>query len=104
MTYFNDDKKQYQATLLKGTPVLESFKLARYLMFVQVYQHPARLIADRMFLRSFELYLLNENTSMKKLLKLKENEKNFIKFYFHLDDNSVYELVLNSDKSSLLMN
>jgi len=99
-TYTRDNNQNYPAILEKGTPVLESFRLARYLMYAQVYQHHTRLIADRMFLRSLEL-AFKDNYIDKKLFCFFNNEKNFLKKYYDMNDSSIYELVLQkSPKSS----
>ena len=101
LTYFKDYNKQQQVFFEKGTPVLESFKLARYSMYSQVYEHPARLVADRMFLRSLELALFKEKSIDQKLFRFSGNEKQFIDYYFTLDDNSIYDIVLNTEKTNL---
>jgi uncharacterized protein len=100
LTSIKDNNKQYPVILKKGTPVYESFKLARYLMYVQVYQHHTRLIADRMFLRSLELGIFKEKSISTRLFQFYGKEKSFLKEYFKMDDHSIYELVLaKSDKS-----
>jgi hypothetical protein len=95
-----DNGKEYPAILEKGTPVLESFRLARYLLYIQVYQHHTRVVADRMFLRSLELAIFAEKKIPEDKFKFKGREKEFITDYFSLDDSSIYELVLSSCKGN----
>jgi HD superfamily phosphohydrolase len=78
LTTIKDDDKEYPAILEKGIHVLESFRLARYSIYTQVYQHHTRLIADRMFLRSLELAIFREKSIPKKLFKFYAREKQFI--------------------------
>ncbi len=49
-------EKQYTVVKEKGMDALESFRLARYLMHKQVYQHHVRAIADSMLVRAAELH------------------------------------------------
>ncbi len=102
LTPFSDSGKEYPAILEKGTPVLESFRLARYLLYIQVYQHHTRLIADRMFLRALEMAIFDEKKIEEGLFSFYDRETRFLKDYLNLDDHSVYELVLSkcNDPSS----
>ena len=43
----------------KAREALENYRLARYLMHTQVYEHHTRLVADDMFVRAV-LYALND--------------------------------------------
>lgn len=94
LTTFTDSGKTYPAVMEKGTPVLESFRLARYLLYMQVYQHHTRLIADRMFLRALDIAVFEETKIPKKLFKFYGREKQFIYDYLEMDDSSIYDLVL----------
>ncbi len=91
---FSDNGKNYPAILEKGTPVLESFRLARYLLYIQVYQHHARLSADRMFLRALDLAIFKEKKIPETLFLFYGHEKEFLKDYLNLDDHSIYDLIL----------
>lgn len=95
--------KPIPVILEKGIPALETFRLARYSIYTQVYQHHARLIADQMFLRSLELAVFKEKHIEQTIFKFKDREQDFIKEFFNYDDSSIYELILNScrgDESS----
>jgi HD superfamily phosphohydrolase len=99
LTTIKDDSKEYPVILEKGIHVFESFRLARYLLYSQVYQHHARLIADRMFLRSLELAIFKEKKIPKNLFKFYRYEKHFVDKFLEIDDASIYDLVLNKCKS-----
>lgn len=98
LTTIKDNDKEYPAILEKGIHVLESFRLARYSIYTQVYQHHTRLIADRMFLRSLELAIFREKSIPKKLFKFYGREKQFIDEFLKIDDASIYDLVLDKCK------
>lgn len=96
-------KKQTHICIdIKGKDALENYRLGRYLMHSQVYEHHARLAADRMFLYALDIAIHEENVIDKNLLKINPESNNnleFLKFYTGLDDNSVYNLILNNAKS-----
>lgn len=100
LTTVDDNGKKYPAILEKGMPVLESFRLARYLLYTQVYRHHARLIADKMFLKALESAIFNERKVSKNLFKIYGREKSFINNFLNLDDSSVYDLVLSCRKNT----
>ena len=86
-----DAGREYLAVHEKGIDALENYRLARYAMHSQVYEHHTRLIADDMFLKAIKLALsekcLDENS-------LKVDSKTFIQDYCNLDDYSVQTLIL----------
>lgn len=86
--------KQMPAIMEKGIPALETFRLARYSLYTQVYQHHARLSADQMFLRALELAIFKEKKIDQALFQFNGREKDFIRDYLQYDDHSIYELVL----------
>lgn len=96
LTTVKDEDKEYPAILEKGTLVLESFRLARYLLYMQVYQHHTRLSADRMFLRSLELAIFNEMRISKDYFQFNGREKEFLTQYLMLDDYSIYDLIIKN--------
>lgn len=81
----------------KGKDALENYRLARYLMHVQVYGHHARLAADQMFLQSLEIAIHEEKIIDENLLKFDPNKDNsdFLNFYKSLDDFSIYSKIIN---------
>jgi HD superfamily phosphohydrolase len=96
----NATGQEYPAVLQKGVPALESFRLARYLLYTQVYQHHTRIVADRMFLRSLET-AVEEGILPKTLFVFRGREKKFLNSYLSLDDSSIYDLVLRPDRKSI---
>lgn len=90
--------KQMPVILEKGIPALETFRLARYSLYTQVYQHHARLSADQMFLRALELAIFKEKKVEQGLFKFEGREKEFVNEYLQYDDHSIYELVLSKCK------
>lgn len=86
---------------VKGKDALENYRLGRYLMHVQVYEHHARLVADQMFLRALDIAINEEGVFDSNILKIDPSSSNteFLNFYRTLDDNSIYELILTNKKS-----
>ena len=84
-----------------GKDALESYRLARYLMHVQVYEHHARLAADNMFKRALDIAIHEEDVIDKDLLKFSTLSKNkyFLNFYKTLDDYSIYQKIKQNKKS-----
>jgi uncharacterized protein len=91
--------KEIPVILEKGIPALETFRLARYSLYTQVVQHHARLIADQMFLRAFELAIFKENHIDPALFQFNGKEKDFVKNLMSYDDFSIYELILDKCKN-----
>ena len=87
---------------IKGKDALENYRLGRYLMHAQVYEHHKRLVADQMFLRALD-NAIDEGVIGKSDLTINENSSNkkFLEFYLTLDDNSVYDTILHSDKGKI---
>lgn len=86
----------------KGIHVVESFRLARYMMHVQVYEHHARLSADQMFLRALNIAIDN-STIDGNLLEIKKDGNNteFLEFYKSLNDSSIYQMIINKDPDGI---
>ena len=82
---------------IKGKDAVESYRLARHLMHAQVYEHHTRLAADQMFLRALDIAIHKEGVIDPDALSIKSSE--FLNYYTKLDDNSVYELIVRSDKA-----
>lgn len=86
----------------KGKDALENYRLGRYLMHAQVYEHHTRLAADQMFLQALDIAINEEDVIDKKLLRVKDSDnEEFLKFYLSLDDNSIYHDIISSDKSKI---
>ena len=85
----------------KGKDALENYRLARYLMHIQVYGHHARLAADQMFLKSLEIAIFDEKVIDKSILEInpKKGNSEFLEFYTSLDDYSIYHKIMDSDQA-----
>jgi hypothetical protein len=86
-----DDGVEYPAISKKGFEASESFRLARYLLYTQVYQHKTRLIADSMFTRAVEL---SDDTQIRKEDLLLSRGKDFVEAYKLLDDASAVHAIM----------
>lgn len=87
--------RSYLTILWKGTDALENYRLARYLMHTQVYQHHVRAISDSMFRRAVEI-AKREETLDPDLFEI-ENE-NFLKHFLSMDDVRFYDMILFNSK------
>lgn len=75
----------YVGVLSKGKDALESYRLARYLMHAQVYQHHARLAADGMLIRAIQLACKRKKMDEHAFSFQKANVE-FINAYLRYDD------------------
>lgn len=92
----SEDGREYLAVQEKGKDALESYRLARYAMHMQVYEHHTRLIADDMFLRATKL-AIEDGSLCRKDLKVGDDPIHFIENFVALDDFSVqYQIIENS--------
>ena len=84
-----------------GKDALENYRLARYLMHAQVYEHHARLAADNMFKQALDIAIYEENVIDKNQLKFDTSgtNKSFLNFYKTLNDYSIYQKIIE-DKNS----
>ena len=84
-----------------GKDALENYRLARYLMHIQVYNHHARLAADNMFRKALDIAIHEEGVIDKNLLKFSTSStnKSFLTFYKTLDDYSIYQKIIENEKS-----
>lgn len=82
----------------KGKDAIENYRLGRYLMHAQVYEHHTRVIADQMFLRAIELAgsgTLNKNAlTVRHLPPSRQSRKRFVNYYLQLTDPSVYQIIM----------
>ena len=91
----------------RGKDSVENYRLSRYLMHAQVYEHHARIAADQMFLKALHLAVDKEAILDKKALRTSKNSshKRFLDYYLGLDDRKVYDLILarhGSDAAQIL--
>jgi uncharacterized protein len=81
----------------KGKEAVENYRLARYLMYTQVYFHHARVIADKMFERAVSI-AVRDGILNKDLFKL--DNDGFLKYYLSLDDNRLFQKILSNEKTN----
>lgn len=88
----------------KGKDAIENYRLGRYLMHAQVYQHHARLTADQMFLRALDLAVNDEdiipNNKLKVNTKSLTANNEFVEFFKCHDDRSIYDLIIGKNPNS----
>jgi len=87
--------RDYLAIHEKGKDALESYRLARYAMHIQVYEHHTRLIADDMFLKAIKL-ALSEGCLAEENFKIGNDPNAFIDNFLELDDFSVQHRILQN--------
>ncbi len=97
-----DDK--HICVLEKGKDATENYRLGRYLMHAQVYEHHTRLATDRMFLRSLELAIRDDSFDKASLrIGSRKNKfsgadhSTFLKNYLALDDSTIIEALMKAN-------
>jgi len=87
----------------KGKDAIENYRLGRYLMHAQVYEHHTRVVADQMFLRAIELAdsrTLNKSAlTTRHLPPSKASRKRFVNYYLQLTDPSIYQIIMRKSRS-----
>ncbi len=91
--------RDYLAVREKGKDALESYRLARYAMHIQVYEHHARLIADDMFLKAIKA-ALHESVLKKEDFRASGDPENFVKNFLGWDDYSIQHHILKNSKGN----
>ena len=76
----------------KGMDCLEGYRLARFSMHKQVYEHHARLAADDMFVKAIG-EAITEGAILREGLDI-SNPERFLKGYYSLDDSSIEFLAM----------
>lgn len=92
-----DEEIDYVCIHEKGKDAIESYRMARYLMHTQVYQHHTRLIAEDMFLRAIK-FALAERILDEDALNPDKDVQRFLEYYLSLDDSSIQHLILSKSK------
>ena len=93
----NDGERDYIGIHEKGKDAAESYRLARYLMHTQVYEHHTRLIAEDMFLQAIKC-ALEESIIDQDALNPKGDIHRFLNYYLSLDDYSLQYLILSKSR------
>jgi uncharacterized protein len=88
--------EEFLAVRWKGKDALENYRLARYSMHAQVYEHKTRLIADDMFVRAVALAI--EEGGLPKDDLLSKDPGRFLPAYASLDDSSIELRILSECK------
>jgi uncharacterized protein len=103
ITKIHETDRDYLGIKEKGVEALENYRLARYGMHLQVYEHHARIIADNMFLNAVKFALTDNSLNRQKLVV---SDRDFLAYYHELDDYSVQHQILQSSDSTVrdLMN
>jgi len=92
-----DGERKYIGIHEKGKDAVESYRMARYLMHKQVYEHHTRLIAEDMFLRAVK-FAFEESVLDKDALNPNKDIDDFLTYFLQLDDNSIQYTILNKSK------
>ncbi len=85
--------RDYLAIDEKGKDALESYRLARYSMHTQVYEHHTRLIADDMFSRAV-IACIDDGTFPRDYFDLTHSD--FLKKHLELDDSAIEHYILQN--------
>jgi hypothetical protein len=104
LTSTPDPREKRICIQAKGKDAIENYRLGRYLMHAQVYQHHARIVADQMFLKALDLAVNDEGIIDKSLLSISlspgaSNDK-FLAYYTSLDDMKIYDVILQAKPNS----
>jgi hypothetical protein len=98
----NDGERNYIGIHEKAMDAAESYRMARYLMHTQVYEHHTRLIAENMFLRAIRC-ALDEAVLDRDALNPKKDPNRFLDYYATLDDYSIQYFILTRSKGKAHM-
>ncbi len=90
----HESDRSYVAIEEKGMEAIESYRLARYSMHTQVYEHHARLIADDMFTRAVTGAI--QSGSLSRDYFNAANPEKFVPKFMQLDDNSIEHYIMQS--------
>jgi len=93
----SEDGRDYLGVHEKGKDALESYRLARYAMHMQIYEHHTRLIADDMFLKAIKLAFAGGSLA-KENFKISNDPNKFIDNFLKLDDLSIQHQILQNSK------
>lgn len=93
----SEAERDYLAIHEKGKDALESYRLARYAMHIQVYEHHTRLTADDMFLKAIKL-ALEEGCIAEENFKISSDTNRFFNNFLKLDDFSIQHQILQNSE------
>jgi len=96
LTTIEEGDKKHLGILEKGEYALESYRLARYSMHIQVYEHKTRLIADDMFIRMAKL-AIDEGIIDPDSINLMKYPERSVNEYLKLDDYSIIHKILSNE-------
>lgn len=97
--------EQYIGLHEKAEDAIESYRLARYLMQSQVYEHHTRLIADDMFIRAIRSAFEEPRVFDVDALNPESNAAKFVKYLLSLDDHSISQMIISgsNEKAKKIM-
>jgi len=92
----------------KGKDAVENYRLGRYLMHAQVYEHHTRIVADQMFLRALDLAINDEQILPRADYRVGSSPGSlesarhgrFLRNYLTLDDDTIYSRILDGRMKS----
>jgi HD superfamily phosphohydrolase len=93
----SEAERDYLGIYEKGKDALESYRLARYAMHIQVYEHHTRLVADDMFLKATKL-ALSDGSLPEENFKISNDPNEFLDNFLKLDDFSVQHRILQNSE------
>lgn len=96
------DTEKYLAIEVKGVDALENYRLSRFLMHTQVYQHHTCIIAEEMLKKAVESAIDDDKWDID---WMKNPPSDFLEKYYLLDDASLMNILktCDSDKSSKIV-
>jgi len=97
----HDEHKMHLGVHPKGIPVLDSYRLARYMIGKQVYTHRVRLAADQMFYCAVDA-AFDEGVLDRRDFDVES--RSFLEFYKGLDDSAFVHKIMWNKKSRLSRN
>ncbi len=99
----SDENRSFLTVLEKGLDAVESFRLARFLMHSQVYNHHAGLICESMLQRAVEI-AFREGIIEKEIFRFQNDE--FLENYLSLDDFRLIHKLMETpgNKASEMIN
>ncbi len=84
---------------LKGNHVLNSYRMARYLIATQIYSHHTRLAADQMFIAASKIAFDDEHVLDRDDFTF--GSKSFLQCHTNLDDSSFVHMIMSHDNANV---
>ncbi len=81
----------------KGIDAVESFRLARFLMYAQVYYHHTNVVANGMLQRALSVAIRDKVVEAE---RMRTSDSSFLQYYLALDDARLLSQVLSKPEST----